>query len=212
MNGQNREDEELLIARSQRGDVEAFNVLVERYQQIVYRAIYRILGDVEVAADVTQDTFFAAFRNIHSFRGNSSLKPWLLRIGSNLACDHWRRIQRQPAESLDALEDEDEPHSAGLLASLADPSGENNPEVSLLSRELQDLLQRGLQHLPLDQRNAVVLCDIEGLAYDEIATITQTTLGTVRSRIARGRARLRDFLLQHRELLPRNYRLSSSNE
>ncbi|MBO0778817.1 MAG: sigma-70 family RNA polymerase sigma factor [Ktedonobacteraceae bacterium] len=207
-----REEEEQLVARSQRGDVSAFNHLVQHYQQIVYRTVYRILGNPDVAADITQDTFFAAFRNIQSFRGGTPLRPWLLRIGSNLACDHWRRVQRHPSESLDSLEDEDEPHQAGLLGSLATTASTSDPEECLLSRELQDLLQRGLQQLSLDQRTAVILCDIEGLSYDEVATATRTTLGTVRSRIARGRARLRNYLYQHRELLPRDYRLTGSSE
>ena len=84
---------------------------------------------------------------------------------------------------------------------------DKNPEEYLLSQELQELIQRGLQELPLEQRVAVILCDIQGLSYEEIAASTQTTLGTVRSRIARGRARLRNYLYQYRELLPRNYRL-----
>jgi RNA polymerase sigma-70 factor (ECF subfamily) len=163
-----------------------------------------------VAADVTQDAFIAAFRGIQSFRGGSSFRAWLLRIASNLACDHWRRTQRHPMESLDILSDEDEPHSASDLGALVETEQGKNPEEHLLSQELQELIQRGLRELPLDQRVAVVLCDIEGLAYEEIAATTQATLGTVRSRIARGRARLRKYLYQYRELLPRNYRLPSS--
>jgi RNA polymerase sigma-70 factor (ECF subfamily) len=82
----------------------------------------------------------------------------------------------------------------------------------LLNRELKELLQKGLQELPLDQRVVVILCDVQGLSYEEIAASTQTSLGTVRSRISRGRKRLRDYLYQHRELLPRNYRLLTDRE
>ena len=89
---------------------------------------------------------------------------------------------------------------------------EKNPEEYLLNQELQELIQRGLQELPLEQRVAVVLCDVQGLAYEEVAEATQTSLGTVRSRIARGRARLRNYLYQHRELLPRNYRLPTNRD
>lgn len=206
------EAEKQLIASSQSGDVNAFNQIVQHYQQTVYRAVYRILGNPEVAADVTQDAFFAAFRNIHTFRGGSSLRAWLLRIASNLACDHWRRVQRHPSESLDILSEEDESHNPGQLGALISATITDNPEANLLSQELQDLIQHGLQQLSLDQRTAIVLCDIEGLSYEEVATTTQTTLGTVRSRIARGRARLRDYLYQHKELLPRDYRLTGSNE
>jgi RNA polymerase sigma-70 factor, ECF subfamily len=204
------DDEMKLIARSQRGDVGAFNQLILCYQQSVYRTAYRIVGDPDVAADVTQDTFVAAFRNIRTYRNNASFRAWLLRIGSNMACDYWRRTQRHPVESLDGLADEDSPHSVGFLSTLAATDTESDPEAYSLSKELQELLQSGIQQLPLDQRTAVVLCDIEGLAYEEIATATQTSLGTVRSRISRGRARLRDYLYRNKELLPRNYRLSSS--
>jgi RNA polymerase sigma-70 factor (ECF subfamily) len=204
---QMRDDEEQLIARSQRGDVNAFNELILHYQQTTYGVVYRMIGNADIAADVTQDTFIAAFRAIQSFRGGSSFRAWLLRIASNLACDHWRRTQRHAVESLEMLTDEDEPHAASDLSALVESGQEANPEEYVLSQELQELIQRGLQVLPLDQCVAVVLCDIEGLSYEEISITTQSNMGTVRSRIARGRARLRHYLEQYRELLPRNYRL-----
>ncbi len=207
-----RDDEDQLIARSQRGDVNAFNELILHYQQTTYGVVYRMIGDADIAADVTQDAFISAFRAIPSFRVGSSFRAWLLRIASNLACDHWRRTQRHPVESLDVLTDEDEPHAASDVSSLVERKQEANPEEYLLNQELQELIQRGLQELPLDQRVAVVLCDIEGLSYEEISISTQSNLGTVRSRIARGRARLRRYLEQYRELLPRNYRLPTNKE
>jgi RNA polymerase sigma-70 factor (ECF subfamily) len=207
-----RDDEELLIARSQRGDVNAFNQLVLCYQQTLYGTVFRMLGDQDLAADITQDAFLAAFRSITTYRGGAPFRAWLLRIGSNMAGDHWRRTQRHPAESLEALTEDDEAHSPSLLGALATTGLEGNPEDTLLTHELQELLQQGIQQLPLDQRVALVLCDIQGFSYEEIAETTQTTLGTVRSRIARGRAKLRHYLTQYQELLPRNYRLSSSNE
>jgi RNA polymerase sigma-70 factor (ECF subfamily) len=200
--------EEELIARSQRGEVAAFNQLVLHYQPIVYGAAYRLLGDPDTAADVTQDAFIAAFRGISSYRGGSSFRAWLLRIASNMACDHWRRVRRHPAESLEYLTEEDETPSSEALNALADSSAEGNPEEMLLTQELQSAIQQGLEQLPLDQRVAVILCDIEGLSYEEIADSTQTSIGTVRSRISRGRGRLRAYLKQHAELLPRNYRLT----
>jgi len=202
-----REDEALLITRSQRGDVNAFNQLVLYYQKITYNVVLRMLGDRDAAADVTQDTFMAAFRAMQSFRGGSSFRSWLLRIASNQACDYWRRANRHPQDSLDRMMDEDEPHDPGMLSTLIATEQAANPEEFLLNQELQELIQKALQELPLDQRIAVILCDVQGLSYEEIAASTQTTLGTVRSRIARGRARLRDYLYEHQELLPRNYRL-----
>ncbi len=207
-----REDEVQLIARSQLGDVSAFNQLVLNYQQSTFGVIFRMLGDRDIAADVTQDVFIAAFRGIQSFRGGSSFRAWLMRIASNAACDYWRRTQRHPTESLDIDADDDDAHAASILNSAVAMGQEVNPEEYLLNRELQELIQRGLQELPLDQRVAVVLCDVQGLSYEEIAATTQATMGTVRSRIARGRARLRSYLYKYRELLPRAYRLSTDRE
>lgn len=205
-------DEAQIILSSQQGDINAFNLLVLRYQQSVYNVALRMLGDSDVAADVTQETFLAALRAIKSFRPGSSFRAWLLRIASNQACDHWRRTHRHVLESLDSLTDEDEPHAGGVLSTLIATGNQVNPEESLLTHELQELIARGLQTLPLDQRVAVILCDLQGLSYDEIAATTGTTLGTVRSRIARGRARLRDYLYQHQELLPRSYRLMTDRD
>ena len=202
-----RDDDDELIVRSQRGDVDAFNQLVLRYQQTMFGVIYRTLGDYDAAADVTQDAFISAFRGIQSYRGGSSFRAWLLRIGSNAACDHWRRVQRRPAESLEALTEDEEAQSVSALAALATAGVEGNPEERVLTQELQELIQQSIQQLPLDQRVAMVLCDIEGLSYEEIAAATQATMGTVRSRISRARAKLRGYLYQHKELLPGNYRL-----
>src|SRR5215467_9621820 len=207
-----REDEALLISRSQSGDVNAFNQLVLHYQQTIYNVILRMLGDRDTAADVAQDTFIAAFRAIQSFRGGSSFRAWLFRIASNQACDYWRRANRHPQDSLDTIMEKDEPHDAGSLNALIATEQAVNPEEFLLNHELQALLQQGLQQLPLEQRVAVILCDVQGLSYEEIASSTQTSLGTVRSRIARGRARLRDYLYRHRELLPHSYRLLTDRE
>ncbi|HTI15704.1 MAG TPA: sigma-70 family RNA polymerase sigma factor [Dictyobacter sp.] len=206
-----RDDEGQLITRSQRGDVEAFNRLILHYQPIMYSTIFRLLGNYDSAADVTQDAFIAAFRAIRTYRGGSSFRAWLLRIGTNMACDYWRKVQRHPTSSLETLIENDEPHTTNMLGTLTNTNPEENPEEKILSQELQRLIQAGLMQLPLEQRNALILCDIQGSSYEEIAQITQTTLGTVRSRISRGRARLREFLQQHKELLPKDYRLTNSN-
>ena len=203
-----RDEEEQLIARSQHGDVEAFNQLIEQYQQMMYGTVFRMLGDSDTAADVTQDAFIAAFKAIRSYRGGSSFRAWLLRIGSNQACDHWRRVQRHPTSSLDMLTNEEEPRNFSALEALTLTGPEGNPEEAMLTLELQEVIQRGLKELPLEQRTAVVLYDIQGLSYEEVAQAMETNLGTVRSRLSRGRARMRTYLQQHQELLPRNYRLT----
>ena len=207
-----REKEDLLILRCQQGDRDAFNQLVGSYQQLLYNTIFRLLGDYDLASDITQDAFIAAFRSIHTYRGNASFRAWLLRIGTNLVHDHWRRLQRRPTSSIDEILSNEEPHSLALHQSLASTELLANPEEYMLTRELQDLLQRGLVTLTLEQRTVLVLCDIQGLSYEEVAQITHTTLGTVRSRISRGRSRLRDYLQANKELLPRNYRLSNKHD
>src|SRR5260370_12664264 len=207
-----RDEEEKLVVRSQQGDISAFNELVLGHQQVVYNTVLRILGDYDTAADVTQEAFISAFRAIHTYRGSSLFRNWLVRISTNLACDHWRRVQRHPSESLEAIADEEESHTSPRIEALAQTGPDSNPEENLLTQELQQLIQRGLQELSLDQRTVIVLCDIEGLSYEEIAQATQTTLGTVRSRLSRARARLRLYLSQHKELLPRAYRPTSRGE
>ena len=193
-----REDETLLINLSQKGDVNAFNQLVLKYQQTTYNVVLRMLGDRDTAADVTQDTFIAAFRAIQSFRGNSSFRAWLLRIASNQACDYWRRANRHPQDSLDTIMDEDEPHDAGLLNALVATDQVANPEEFLLNHELQELLQKGIQELPLDQRIAVILCDVQGLSYEEIAEVMGCSKGTVASRLNRGHKALARRLIHLR--------------
>jgi RNA polymerase sigma-70 factor (ECF subfamily) len=201
-----REQEDELITRSQAGDVSAFNQLVLSYQQSVYTVAYRLLNHSETASDVTQETFLSAYRHIRSFRGGASLKAWLFRIATNLATDHWRRTQRRPSESLEALLEEEESVNPSLFGLLTSVDVQENPEAALLSQELQTLLQEAIEQLPFEQRVALVLCDVQGLSYEEIAESTRATPGTVRSRISRARARLRDYLYEHRELFPRPYR------
>lgn len=193
-------DEELrLVEAARRGEVESFNVLVRLYEGRVYNLCYRMLGDPESAADAAQDSFLSAFRNLRSFRGGS-FRSWMLRIATNACYDMLRARKRRPAVSLDA-ESGDEDDSPPLQ--IAD-SGEA-PDEFVLRRELASAIERGLTTLPAEQRVILILSDIQGLAYEEIAQITNTTLGTVKSRLSRGRARLRD-VLKAGELLPARYR------
>lgn len=192
-------EEQDLISRSRVGDVEAFNRLVEQYQRLVYNLALRMLGNAAAAEDATQDTFLSAYKAIGKFRGGN-FKAWLLRIAANSCHDQFRVARRSPVTSLDTL----------LLESEALPVADTaeSPEDYALRRELGGFLSEGLAHLPQDQRLVVVLSDIQGLSYEEIAQATGSSLGTVKSRLSRGRARLRDFLLQRKELLPPTFRLN----
>ena len=186
-----------LIRRSQAGILDAFNALVHRYQTQVYNLCLRLLGGRQGAEDATQEAFIAAYRSIGSFRGGN-FRAWLLRIAANSCYDELRRRKARPSFSLFAVgEDEERP----------EPAATDEPLEERAQRlELAAYLQQGLARLPFDQRLAVTLCDVQGLSYEEIAQATRASLGTVKSRIARGRARLRHLLLQQRELLPDPFR------
>ncbi|HEX5140915.1 MAG TPA: sigma-70 family RNA polymerase sigma factor [Dehalococcoidia bacterium] len=177
--------------RAQRGDLHAFNELVVEYEALVYNVCYRLLGQQQAAEDAAQDAFINAWRSMATFRGES-FRPWLLRIAANLCRDELRKRNRRPSTSLDnALE-------SGLPEP---PDRERPPEDLTLNSELRTQLQTALSELPEDQRTAVILCDVEGLDYAEIAVAMSTSLGTVKSRIARGRLKLRELLKREPELL-----------
>ncbi|HEX8982527.1 MAG TPA: sigma-70 family RNA polymerase sigma factor [Ktedonobacterales bacterium] len=196
------EQERAAITRSQRGDIQAFNTLVIRYQSAAYALALRMVGDADAAADVTQDAFFSAFRNIHSFRG-MSFRAWLLRIVSNGCHDYWRANRRKPGDSLDKLLDGDPaggPEDSELARALSDESW--NPEAAALRAETIAAVEAALLRLAPDHRLVIVLSDVNGLSYEEIARVADVPLGTVKSRIARARARLREMLLGQTELFP----------
>jgi RNA polymerase sigma-70 factor (ECF subfamily) len=192
-------EEQRLIESAQRGDVESFNQLVRLYETRVYNLCYRMLGDSDSAADTAQDTFISAYRNLDRFRGGM-FRSWLLRIATNACYDALRARKRRPATSLQSLGLADDD---GVGFDLPD-QGERPDDVAL-RRELAAAIQRGLADLPEDQRVVIILSDIQGMAYDEIAEVTGANLGTVKSRLSRGRARLRD-LLRAGELLPSKFR------
>jgi len=194
-------NEQPLIAASQRGDVTAFNRLVILYQEQAYNLAYRMLGNSESAADAAQDTFVSAFQAIKSFRGGS-FRAWVLRIATNACYDQLRRAQRQPAVSLDAIIEE-----TGDVPPIASNSPTREEVAS--RKELAAYIQRSLLELPPEQRIVVALSDVQGFAYEEIAEITRSSLGTVKSRLSRGRAHLRDYLLRQPELLPSDFRHKS---
>ena len=191
-------DEPTLIAAAQQGDREAFNELVVHYQSLTYNVAYRVLGSQDAAADATQDAFLAAYRAIRGFRGGS-FRAWLMRIVTNACYDQLRAKKRQPTSPLDPDPDQE-------LEEWVMDAGER-PEEYAERQDLGRIIQRGLDTLPPDQRTIVVLSDIQGMSYDEVAQSTGLALGTVKSRLNRGRSKLRDFLMRNQELLPGRYRL-----
>jgi RNA polymerase sigma-70 factor (ECF subfamily) len=183
-------DEAAVIARAAGGDRTAFAQLMEHYQSASYGLAYRLLSDADQAADATQDAFVHAYRAIASFRGGI-FRSWLLRITANASYDILRRQQRRPTTTL--------PDPDDGAAELPDPHAVN-PVTEATKSELYRHLEVALQLLPADQRTAVVLCDVYGMDYNEVAEMTRSALGTVKSRIHRGRVRLRELMAEHREL------------
>jgi RNA polymerase sigma-70 factor (ECF subfamily) len=197
-------EERTLITRGQSGDRAAFNALIERYQATAYALALRMLGDPEAAADVTQEAFLSAFRHLGTFRG-TSFRAWLLRIVSNGCFDVFRARSRHPTTSLDALTEAGDGALAGgnpddgrLPAPLTDAAWD--PERAALRRETIAAIEAALLCLPAEQRLAVILSDVQGLPYEEIARVMETPVGTVKSRIARARAHLRALLDARGEL------------
>jgi len=183
------EDEAAVIARAQAGDRTAFAQLMEHYQSACYGLAWRLLGDGDHAADATQDAFLHAYDAIRSYRGGV-FRSWLLRITANASYDILRRAQRRPTTALP------EPEEGTELPDARAP----NPVAEAGRNELYRHLDAALRRLPEDQRIAVVLCDVYGMDYGEVAAATESALGTVKSRIHRGRLRLRELMAAHREL------------
>ncbi len=185
--------ESKLIARLKAGEMAAFDELVEEFQPLVYALSFRILSDAEDARDATQETFLKIYRHFARFRGDASLKTWICRIAINQAHSTqrwWRRRQRNFTASLDAplgLNSDDDRSLGDSLESDA-----VSPEFEALARERGRRIEVGLGDLKKDFRIAVILRDIEGLSYEEIAYVTEVSVGTVKSRIARGREMLRE--------------------
>jgi RNA polymerase sigma-70 factor (ECF subfamily) len=179
--------EDTLVERARSGDLDAFNQLVELHQRSVFNLALRMIGNAASAEDAAQEAFLHAYRSINSFRG-ANFRAWLMRIAANASTDELRRRARRPALSL-----QQPPPGADEPIDLPDPAA--GPEAQALSAEDRDRIQAALLTLPNDQRIAVIMCDIEGFAYDEIALSMRCSIGTVKSRIARGRDKLRQALL-----------------
>jgi RNA polymerase sigma-70 factor (ECF subfamily) len=180
----------ILLERARAGDLDAFNDLVECYQDHLWSLVVRMVPDRDQAADAVQEAFFSAYRNMASFRGGS-VRSWLSRICVNAAMDAQRARKRRPVSPYPELEDDTWQPPAG---------DEVDPERLALTAERSRALDQALALITTDQRNAIVLFDIEGYDYTEIADLTGVSLGTVKSRIHRGRLALRALLEDRMEL------------
>ncbi len=182
--------EDQFLERLKRRDGAAFEQLVAERTSDIYGLLFRLTGDAEEARDLAQETFLRAFQAIEKFRGDADLKTWLYRIAINQARNRWRwwrRRRRDATVSLDATAGEREQ----TVATHLEDANASDPEQETLARERQSQLREALQGLRSAYREAVVLRDIEGLTYEEIAATLQINIGTVKSRLARGRLELR---------------------
>jgi RNA polymerase sigma-70 factor (ECF subfamily) len=180
----------ILLERARSGDLDAFNDLVVLYQDQLFALVVRMVPDRDQASDAVQEAFFSAFRNMHTFRGGS-VKAWLNRICVNAAMDTQRAKKRRPVQPYPELEDDSWQPPAGVDA---------DPERTAVLAERTRELNAALSLITDDQRAAIVLYDVEGYDYAEIAEMTGVSLGTVKSRIHRGRLALRDRLEARMEL------------
>jgi RNA polymerase sigma-70 factor (ECF subfamily) len=197
-------EDQILVSAALAGDSDSFNQLVERYQNRAYGLCFRMLGDSDAAADVAQDAFISAYRHLPSLRGE--FRPWLMRIVANACRDVLRSNKRHPSVSLDT-NPRDEDESPALQIADSNP----NPEEHLMRAEMHRTISVALLQIPQDQRTVVILSDIDGMSYDEIAEVTGANIGTVKSRLNRARARLREIFTEA-ELFPTVRRLIANEE
>lgn len=184
-----QEAESGLVENLRARDAAAFDTLVNRFSGDVYALLYRLTSDPEEAADLTQETFLRALRSVKNFRGESELKTWLFRIAINESRNRfrwWKRRRRDQTLSLDATVGDS---TTQVWETISDNS--ISPEEEVLRRERTKALNEALGTLKSIYREAIVLCDIEGLSYEECAEALETNIGTVKSRISRGRDELR---------------------
>lgn len=179
-------NDQSLIRRCRDGDVDAFGGLVLRYQDRLFGTLVHLLGSLDDARDVTQDAFVLAFEKLATFRGESAFYSWLFRIAYNAAMTRKRKERRQPASIDEARRQHGD--------QLSDERADADPAAALDTEERQAIVRRALNELAEDYRTAIILKEIEGLQYDEIAQIVGCPIGTVRSRIHRARHELREKL------------------
>lgn len=180
-----------LAEKARRGDDEAFETIVNRYSRLIYNIALRSADSPEDAADITQETFLKAWRSLSSFRGDCALSTWLCRIALNCSCDHARASKRHFTLSLTVPEEED-----GKEWDLPETNVQALPEEEIARREEIDAVRQAIAALPEEQRIIVTMRDITGLSYAEIADTLDLEMGTVKSRLNRARAAIKNFLLQ----------------
>ncbi|AGL00774.1 RNA polymerase sigma factor [Desulfoscipio gibsoniae] len=187
--------DEVLVQKSKDGDLEAFDELVRRYESKIYGLVYRFMGNHADASDLAQDTFIRLYQALAGFRGDAAFSTWLYRIASNICRDEIRKRQRRRSVSMDEMID-----ASPANVPTADDS--YSPEETVQRREMQRQVQFCLNQLSDDHRLILIMREMQGLSYEEIAGVLQCSLGTVKSRISRARNALKERMSKQGELLP----------
>lgn len=182
-------NEDFLIKKAKKGDSAAFSALMEQHFAMIYNLALRMSGNPDDASDLTQEVMIKLFKNIGAFEGKSKFSTWVYRVASNTCLDELRKIKRKKTVSLDT-EYETEDGSVGYEAEDTAPT----PDVSAERSELKTIVAKAVSRLGEEYRTAVILRDINGLSYTEIAEVIGCSVGTVKSRISRGRANLKEIL------------------
>ncbi|MGL4791623.1 MAG: sigma-70 family RNA polymerase sigma factor [Anaerotignaceae bacterium] len=183
-----------LIEKAQQGDSQAFGKLVQSHERFVYNVIYRMISNPEDAKDISQEVFIKAFKYIGKFDGKASFSTWLYRIAVNACIDELRKRKGKDTVSVEAqLELEEN----SVKMQFADES--SNVEDKIIAKEGLTLIKEAMEKISQEHKTIIVLRDIEGLSYAEIAEITETSLGTVKSRLARARKALKEIIIEMRE-------------
>lgn len=181
-------EEKEWLKKATKGDAAAFEQLVLKYQTQVYNLCFRVMGNAEDAADMTQETFLKAWRNLESFHGEASFSTWLYRLASNTCLDQLRSIRRRPVQSLTVTDTEGEEQTMDV------PDSAPSPEDSLINKEERELLQKAMRALDPQERQILTLRVVNDLSYTEISEVLDLKEGTVKSRLARARDHLRKKL------------------
>jgi RNA polymerase sigma-70 factor (ECF subfamily) len=182
---QGNDSDLLLVERTRAGDARAFELLVIKYQRRIQRLIRRMVRDVDLVEDIAQETFIRAYRALHQYRGEAQFYTWLYRIAVNTAKKFLLEFKHDPVVMQAALRSQDEEDETSQR--LSEPISDETPESVLAAKEIATVINTAMAALPDDLRQAVTLREIEGLSYEEIASVMDCPIGTVRSRIFRAR-------------------------
>lgn len=194
--------DEVLVQKTKNGDLDAFDELVRRYEGKIYGMAYRFVGNHADANDLAQDTFIRVYQALAGFRGDAAFSTWLYRIAANICRDELRKRQRRRSVSMDEMID-------ASPANVPTADGSYSPEETVQRRELQRQVQFCLNELSDDHRLVLIMREIQGLSYEEIASALQCSMGTVKSRISRARSALKEKMSEQGELLSSNDRLKA---